>query len=223
MVYKYHQRGVGAVRLSSLGGQTWSRQKRRVKQMTKRVIKDLIKTHTLRSRPRGFVYGPNDGLYKALKGSFPYEETPDQKKAISSIVQDMEKEIPVDRLICGDVGFGKTEVALRAIIKAVSSNKKVFFLAPTTLLADQHYILSKERLGSLGVEVELLSRFKTKPEQKKILEKLAGGHIDLLVGTHRLLSPDVVAPSLRLLIVDEEQRSRWYTSSFVARRCCPKP
>ncbi len=206
MVYKYHQRGVGAVRLSSLGGQTWSRQKRRVKQMTKRVIKDLIKTHTLRSRPRGFVYGPNDGLYKALKGSFPYEETPDQKKAISSIVQDMEKEIPVDRLICGDVGFGKTEVALRAIIKAVSSNKKVFFLAPTTLLADQHYILSKERLGSLGVEVELLSRFKTKPEQKKILEKLAGGHIDLLVGTHRLLSPDVVAPSLRLLIVDEEQR-----------------
>ena len=206
MIYKYKQNGGGTVRLSTLGKSSWLRQKRHAKQMAKGVIKDLIKTQTLRSLPRGFVYGRNDELYRALEGSFPYKETPDQKKAILSVVQDMEKEIPVDRLICGDVGFGKTEVALRAIIKAVSSNKKVFFLAPTTLLADQNYILSKERLGPLGVEIELLSRFKTKPEQKKILERLANGFIDLVVGTHRLLSPDVVAPGLGLFIVDEEQR-----------------
>ncbi len=206
MIYKYQQSGEGSVRMSSLGKPGWLRQKRRAKQMAKGVIKDLIKNQVLRSLPRGFVYGHNDGLYKALKESFPYKETPDQKKAISSVVQDMEKEMPIDRLICGDVGYGKTEVALRAIIKAVSSNKTVFFLAPTTLLADQHYILSKERLGPLGVEIELLSRFKTKPEQNKILEKLSGGFIDLLVGTHRLLSPDVIVPRLGLLIIDEEQR-----------------
>jgi len=206
MIYKHQQSGGGSVRMSSLGKPGWLRQKRRAKQMAKSVIKDLIKTQTLRSLPRGFVYGHNDELYKTLKESFPYKETPDQKKAILSVVQDMEKEMPVDRLICGDVGYGKTEVALRAIIKSVSSNKTVFFLAPTTLLADQHYILSKERLGPLGVEIELLSRFKTKPEQKKILEKLANGFIDLLVGTHRLLSADVVVPRLGLLIVDEEQR-----------------
>ena len=206
MIYKYQQSGEGSVRMSSLGKPGWLRQKRRAKQMAKGVIKDLIKNQTLRSLPRGFVYGHNDELYKTLKESFPYKETPDQKKAISSVVQDMEKEMPIDRLICGDVGYGKTEVALRAIIKAVSSNKTVFFLAPTTLLADQHYILSKERLGPLGVEIELLSRFKTKPEQNKILEKLSGGFIDLLVGTHRLLSPDVIVPRLGLLIIDEEQR-----------------
>ena len=206
MIYKYQQAGGGHVRMSTLGKPSWLRQKRRAKQTAKSVIKDLIKTQTLRSLPRGFVYGHNDELYKTLRESFPYKETPDQKKAILSVVQDMEKEMPVDRLICGDVGYGKTEVALRAIIKSVSSNKTVFFLAPTTLLADQHYILSKERLGPLGVEIELLSRFKTKPEQKKILEKLSNGSIDLLVGTHRLLSADVVAPRLGLLIVDEEQR-----------------
>jgi len=206
MIYKYQHNGEGSVRMSTLGKSGWLRQKRRAKQMAKGVIKELIKTQTLRSLPRGFVYGHNDDLYKTLKESFPYKETPDQKNAILNVVQDMEKETPVDRLICGDVGYGKTEVALRAIIKSVSSNKTVLFLAPTTLLADQHYILSKERLGPLGVEIELLSRFKTKTEQKKIIEKLSNGFIDLLVGTHRLLSPDVIVPRLGLLIVDEEQR-----------------
>jgi len=206
MIYKYHQQRKNTIHLSTLGTSKWLQEKHRANQSAKEIIKDIINTQALRSKPRGFIYDYNDDLYDSLARSFPYKETPDQKKAILCVIQDMEKKIPMDRLICGDVGFGKTEIALRAIIKAVSSNKKVFFLAPTTLLADQHYILSKERLGPLGVEIELFSRFKTKAEQKIILEKIANGFVDLVVGTHRLLSPDIHAPGLSLLIVDEEQR-----------------
>ena len=141
-----------------------------------------------------------------LEASFSYEETLGQKAAINSVITDMENEFPVDRLICGDVGFGKTEVALRAALKAIISGKKVLFLTPTTILADQHYISTKGRLGALGVRVEMLSRFKTKKEQQEILERMFTGSADLVIGTHRLLSQDVNFPDLGLLIIDEEHR-----------------
>ena len=141
-----------------------------------------------------------------IKKSFPFKETRDQKKAIKDVFLDLERNQPMDRLICGDVGFGKTEVALRAIVRAVSSLRQVVLLCPTTVLSDQHYITAKERLEPLGVSVALLSRFQTKKEQLLVLRGLLSGSINFVVGTHRLLSDDVVVPSLGLLIIDEEHR-----------------
>lgn len=162
--------------------------------------------YSTNNRPRGFQYVPEDELYRALVASFPYEETSDQLEAIRTVTDDMESSTPMDRVICGDVGFGKTEVALRAAMKAISSGKKVLFLTPTTILADQHYISTRERLEPLGARVALLSRFRTKKEQQQILERMVTGDLDLIVGTHRLLSEDVQFPALGLLIIDEEHR-----------------
>ena len=206
LVFKYHNQEKRSASLSVLGSSKWKKQKQKAIQSSASTVRDLIKTHTARSNPRGFVYNKNDELYEQLVDSFPYKETSDQEKAINSTVSDMEKKLPMDRLICGGVGFGKTEVALRAIIKAVSTNKTVFFLSPTTILADQHFILAKERLGPIGVQIELFSRFKSKSDQKRILQEISCGALDLVIGTHRLLSPDVFAPSLGLLIIDEEHR-----------------
>ena len=143
---------------------------------------------------------------KEFEDSFPFEETPDQLKAIAEIKADMEKPVPMERLLCGDVGYGKTEVAIRAAFKAVMDGKQVAVLAPTTVLAQQHLLTFSQRMGSFGVRVEMLSRFRTPKQQKEIMEKVAEGKIDVLIGTHRILNPDVEFHDLGLLIIDEEQR-----------------
>ena len=192
--------------LSTLNRPKWNRQKQTAKDSAKTIVKDLVNLYSSRNRKRRFKYNNNNGFMRELETSFPYEETPGQKSAIEAVESDMEKEFPVDRLICGDVGFGKTEVALRAALKAIVSGKKVLFLTPTTILADQHFISTTGRLGPLGVQVELLSRFKTKKQQQEVLEKMLTGKVDLVIGTHRLLSQDVNFPDLGLLIIDEEHR-----------------
>ena len=192
--------------LSTLNSPKWKRQKQTAKDSAKTVVQDLVNLYSSRNIKRGFKYNINNGFMQELEASFPYEETPGQKAAIDAVFSDMEKEFPVDRLICGDVGFGKTEVALRAALKAIVSGKKVLFLTPTTILADQHFMSTMERLDPLGVQVDLLSRFKTKKQQQEILEKMLTGKTDLVIGTHRLLSQDVNFPDLGLLIIDEEHR-----------------
>lgn len=192
--------------LSTLNSPKWKRQKQIAKDSAKTIVRDLVKLYSSRNRKRGFKYNINNGFMRELEASFPYEETPGQKSAIEAVNSDMEKDFPVDRLICGDVGFGKTEVALRSLLKAIVSGKKVLFLTPTTILADQHFITTRGRLEPLGVQVELLSRFKTKKQQQEILEKMLTGKTDLVIGTHRLLSQDVLFPDLGLLIIDEEHR-----------------
>ena len=192
--------------LSMLNGSKWKKQKQIAKDSAKTVVQELVNLYRSRNIERGFKYNINNGFMRELEASFPYEETPGQKAAIDAVMADMENEFPVDRLVCGDVGFGKTEVALRAALKAIVSGKKVLFLTPTTILADQHYISTRGRLEPLGIQVELLSRFKTKKQQREILEKMLTGNADLTIGTHRLLSQDVKFPDLGLLIIDEEHR-----------------
>ena len=192
--------------LSTLNGPKWKRQIKLAKDSAKAVVQDLIKLYASRNRKRGFTYNKNDSFMQELKSSFQFDETPGQAAAIEAVTNDMEKDSPVDRLVCGDVGFGKTEVALRAALKSIVSGKKVLLLTPTTILADQHFISTKARFEPLGIGVELLSRFKTKKQQQEILEKMLTGSIDLVIGTHRLLSQDVKFPDLGLLIIDEEHR-----------------
>ena len=192
--------------VSSLGSKTWGQELRKARKAVRVVAKELIELYAKKQNPRPFSYSADKELESALASSFPFTETPDQREAINDVLSDMLKPSPMDRLVCGDVGFGKTEVALRAIMRAVISKKTCMFLCPTTILADQHYITCKERLEPLGVYVALLSRFKTRKEQLDILKKASAGKVDLLIGTHRLLSPDVIISSLGLLIVDEEHR-----------------
>jgi transcription-repair coupling factor (superfamily II helicase) len=192
--------------LSSLRSSRWNIQVRRARQSAREIVKDLVLLYSARSKKRGFQYDKNDRFYDALVASFPYAETPDQQSATETVVQDMEGSFPMDRLICGDVGFGKTEVALRAAVKAIASGKKVLFLTPTTILADQHYISTYSRFNDLGLRVELLSRFKTRKEQRSIIEQMEKGFVDIVIGTHRLLQDDVQFPDLGLLIIDEEHR-----------------
>ncbi len=205
-VHKYISAGESNPKLSQLGTSHWERQKLKTRNSAAAIVKELIDLYAQRSQPRGFTYQPDQELVDELKASFPYEETPDQTLAIQNSLGDFEKITPMDRLICGDVGFGKTEVALRAAISVISSGYKVAFLAPTTILADQHYLTSKNRLNPIAVRVKMLSRFRSPKEQKQIVADLASGKIDLIVGTHRLLSSDVKIPRLGLLVVDEEHR-----------------
>ena len=205
-VHKYIGSGGGPPPLSKLGSGAWERQKMLTKKSVSSVVDSLISLYSSRPSSRGFLYSNDLDLMVKLEETFPHKETEDQLAAISDVYRDMEKPKPMDRLICGDVGFGKTEVALRAAMRAVISGKMVFFLSPTTVLSDQHYITCLNRLGAVGVVVDLLSRFKTKVEQAKVLRRVYGGQVDVLVGTHRLLSKDVPTNSLGLLIVDEEHR-----------------
>ena len=195
-----------SVRLSSLGAGSWKRKKDKIKKHARSIAKDLLKTHALRQSPRGFVYQKKGDFYRAVCDSFPFQETVGQGAALCDIDSDMEKDLPMDRMVCGDVGYGKTEIALRAAIRAVESGRVVFVMAPTTVLANQHYISFGRRLSPLGVVVELLSRFRTKREQTKIIGALAGGKVDVLVGTHRLISDDVYTETLGLIVIDEEHR-----------------
>jgi len=205
-VHKYIGLGGSKPALAALGSSKWERQKAATRRAAAEIVDDLVILYKARNSPRGFSYTADNELLEALADSFPFEETQDQAEAIAAVLKDMDEDRPLDRLVYGDVGFGKTEVALRGIMKAVSSGKTAFFLTPTTILADQHFITCKNRLEPLGVRVELLSRFRTKKEQTAILERLYTNQLDLLIGTHRLLSKDVSTTNLGLLIIDEEHR-----------------
>ena len=192
--------------LSKLGSVDWKRTMAKVKAETKKIAKELLNLYAKRAKAKGFAYGEDTKEQKKFEESFPYTETPGQIKAIQDIKADMEDPHPMDRLVCGDVGFGKTEVALRAAFKSVESGKQVAFVAPITILADQHYRTLIKRMGEHNVRIEMLSRFRSKAEQKEILEKLRKGDLDIVVGTHRLFQEDVEFFKLGLVIVDEEQR-----------------
>jgi transcription-repair coupling factor (superfamily II helicase) len=196
----------GAPTLSKLGGTSWEKLKKRTKKAIQDMAKELIQLYAERKAKPGFVFSSDSPWQKELEASFIYEETPDQLSAIEAIKKDMEKEIPADRLICGDVGYGKTEVAIRAAFKSAVDGKQVAVLVPTTILAQQHYATFCERLREYPVKIEMLSRFKSRGEQKKIVEDLKGGKVDVVIGTHRLLSNDIEFKDLGLVIIDEEQR-----------------
>lgn len=192
--------------INKLGGSEWAKTKRKVQSKVEDIADDLIELYAKRESEKGFAFSPDDDLQRQFDDAFPYPETPDQLRSIKEIKEDMEKPKPMDRLLVGDVGFGKTEVALRAAFKAIQDNKQVAFLVPTTILAQQHYETIQDRFKDFPVNTAMLSRFQTPAESKEIIEGLEDGKIDLVVGTHRLLSKDVHFKDLGLLIVDEEQR-----------------
>jgi len=196
----------GKPALDRLGGEWWVQRKARVRQAVIEVAQELLDLYARRQVARGHAFAPDSDWQRELEDSFPYVETPDQKRALEEIKRDMERPRPMDRLLCGDVGYGKTELALRAAFKAVMDGKQVAMLVPTTILAQQHYETFRERLAAFPVKVEMLSRFRSPREQENILRALAEGRIDILIGTHRLLQPDVQFKDLGLVIIDEEQR-----------------
>lgn len=193
-------------KLNKLGGTEWAKTKQKVRKKVKDIADKLIKLYAAREKAKGFQYSPDTDLMVDFEMDFPYTETPDQLKAIDDIKRDMESTMPMDRLLCGDVGYGKTEVALRAAFKAVLDNKQVAYLAPTTVLSRQHFHTFRERLQKHGIRVELLNRFVTKSNQRRIISELARGSVDVVIGTHRLLSKDMLFNDLGMLIIDEEQR-----------------
>jgi len=193
-------------KLTRLGSNDWDKIKQKTKNKVKDIARDLILLYAKRKSQKGHKFSPDTHWQKELEASFMYEDTPDQIRATEEVKIDMESEHPMDRLICGDVGFGKTEVAVRAAFKAVLDNKQVAVLVPTTILAVQHFNTFRDRLSPFAVEVEFLTRLKTKKEQERILTLLQSGKIDIIIGTHRLLSSDVKFKDLGLLIIDEEQR-----------------
>lgn len=193
-------------RLTRLNTSDWSRALTKARKATKKLAFDLVDVYTRRAATQGYRYGEDTLAQREMEESFPYQETPDQLAAIADIKADMQSPHPMDRLVCGDVGFGKTEVALRAAFKATQDNKQVMVLCPTTILAQQHYSTFSERFAPFNVRVEVLSRFRTPAQQKQALEDFANGKVAVLVGTHRLLSRDVNPHDLGLVIIDEEQR-----------------
>lgn len=196
----------GKPALDHLGGQAWNETKTRVKEAVQRVAEDLLDLYARRQVVEGYAFAPDSQWQKELEDSFPYVETEDQKRAIIDIKRDMERARPMDRLLCGDVGYGKTEVALRAAFKAVMSGRQAAILVPTTVLAQQHFETFSQRLAAYPVKVEMLSRFRTPKAQTEILLQLALGEVDIVIGTHRLISADVQFKDLGLVVIDEEQR-----------------
>jgi len=192
--------------ITRLGSARWEQVKSRVKEDVERVAQDLLELYARREVAEGFAFSPDTPWQRELEASFPYVETEDQLRVLEAVKGDMEQPKPMDRLICGDVGYGKTEIAVRAAFKAVMDGKQVAVLVPTTVLAQQHFDTFAERMSAFPVNIRMLSRFRTSKEQKDILYGLAGGKVDIVIGTHRLLSPDVVFNDLGLLVVDEEQR-----------------
>ena len=206
LIQKYHGAGGRAPVLDRMGGQTWARTRAKVKARLLDMADELVKLYAERKKAGGFAFSPDSNWQREFEESFEFTETPDQIQSIRDIKKDMESDRPMDRLVCGDVGFGKTEVAMRAAFKALGDGKQVAVLAPTTVLAFQHYETFLQRFASFPIEIEMLTRFRTRQQQKEILERLAAGKVDMVVGTHRLLSKDVVFSDLGLLVVDEEQR-----------------
>ncbi|MEK7828614.1 MAG: transcription-repair coupling factor, partial [Deltaproteobacteria bacterium] len=192
--------------IDKLGSTRWEKTKGRVKKIAEEMAKGLLELYAARKVVEGFSFSGGDRLFSEFEASFEYDETPDQLSAIEDVLKDMEEPRPMDRLICGDVGYGKTEVAMRAAFKAVMDNRQVAVLVPTTLLAQQHYLTFKNRFAAYPVTIEVLSRFRSPKEQKYILKRLANGEVDIIIGTHRLLQKDVVVKDLGLIIVDEEHR-----------------
>jgi transcription-repair coupling factor (superfamily II helicase) len=192
--------------LNKLSGQAWEKTKAKVKKSIKKLAFDLLKLYADRAQKQGFAFPPDTPWQQELEESFRYQPTPDQLKSTQDVKRDMESDRPMDRLVCGDVGFGKTEVAIRAIFKAVTANKQVIFLAPTTILTQQHYHTLKERFAPYPVNVGLLNRFRTTEERKDILARLKTGELDIVVGTHQLLNKELKFKDLGLLVIDEEQR-----------------
>src|SRR5258708_10831475 len=207
-VTRYIGMGDSVPALSKLGTSEWTRAKSKVKEDVQDIARDLLRLYSAREASEGHAFPPDSEQpwLQELEDAFPYEETPDQTQAIEEVKADMERPRPMDRLVCGDVGYGKTEVALRAAFKAVLDQRQVAILVPTTVLALQHFNTFKERLKAYPVRVELLSRFRSEKEQKQLLEDLALGKVDIVIGTHRLLQKDVVFLNLGLLVIDEEQR-----------------
>ena len=207
LLYKYGGKSDDVkVKLNRLGTQEWSRTKGKVKESTDKLAKELIALYAKREEEVGYQFSEDTPWQREFEDTFTYSETADQLRSIVEVKADMEKKTPMDRLLCGDVGFGKTEVALRAAFKAVCDSKQVVYLCPTTILAMQHYETFKSRMADFPVNVEMLSRFRTQKEQTEIIKKLKDGRIDIIIGTHRLLSDDVKFKDLGLLIIDEEQR-----------------
>jgi transcription-repair coupling factor (superfamily II helicase) len=192
--------------LTRLGSAEWNTITHKVKKETEIIAKELLALYAQRKSASGFAFKHDNQAQRRFEETFPYEETPGQMKAIVDVKQDMEKEIPMDRLVCGDVGFGKTEVAMRAAFKAVQNKRQVALISPITILADQHFRSFKKRMEEFDVRIEMLSRFKSASEQKKIVKALERGEVDIVIGTHRLLQPDVQFKNLGLIIIDEEQR-----------------
>lgn len=193
-------------KLYKLGSKLWKSIKERVKDGVNKVALELLELQAKRSAVEGFKYSPDKEWQTQFENEFPYKETPDQERSSVEVKRDMESPKPMDRLLCGDVGYGKTEVALRAAFKAVMDNKQVAILVPTTILAEQHYNTFSTRMKNYPVRVEMLSRFKTKAEQENIIKGIAEGTVDVVIGTHRLVSGDIKFKDLGLLVIDEEQR-----------------
>jgi transcription-repair coupling factor (superfamily II helicase) len=206
LIQKYSGIEGVAPRLDKLGGTSWNKTKARVKKGLRDMADELLKLYALRQLARAPELPPDSDLQRQFEASFAYEETPDQLDAIAAIKQDLEREQPMDRLLCGDVGYGKTEVAMRAAFKTVDSGYQVAVLAPTTILADQHLETFRRRFEGFPVSIEMISRFRSPAEVRAIRDRLAAGKLDILIGTHRLLSKDIEMPALGLMIVDEEQR-----------------
>lgn len=208
LISKYIGSGQNSERtkLNKLGGSEWAKAKNKAKSAAKDLAAGLIKLYAERERQKGYAFPRDDAWQSEFESSFPYEETDDQLRCIEEIKADMESERPMDRLLCGDVGFGKTEVALRAVMKCVLAGKQAAILVPTTVLARQHFLTAQSRFAGYPVKIELISRYKTAGEQKKILDKLQTGMIDIIIGTHKLFNKNIKFKDLGLLVIDEEQR-----------------
>src|SRR5271163_686267 len=206
LIQKYRSSEGAKPSLNHLGTAAWAKTKARVRKAMKDMTDELLKLYAERRAAKGFAFSPDNQWMREFEDAFEFTETEDQDLAIADIRRDMEKPTPMDRLLCGDVGYGKTEIAMRAAFKAVNDNKQVAVLAPTTVLAFQHFETFKQRFAAFPVRIEMLSRFRSAAEQKKILADLEAGKVDVVIGTHRLLSKDVKFQDLGLLVVDEEQR-----------------
>ncbi len=206
LISKYSTNDNLEPKINKLGGNEWNKTKLKVKQKLENIAGELLKLYALRESSKGFSFRKDDQDQIDFENSFIYEDTVDQRKVTEEIKKDMEKEKPMDRLLCGDVGYGKTEIAFRAMFKAVMSNKQVAYLCPTTILSNQHYTNALERFKEYAVNIACLNRFVSQKETKKIIEGLKTGKIDIVIGTHRLLSDDIIFKDLGLLVVDEEQR-----------------
>src|ERR1700690_2868318 len=207
LIQKYRSTDTGpAPPLNKLGTQAWQKTKAKVKKAMADMAGELLKLYAQRKAAEGTPFSPDTNMQHEFEDAFDFNETDDQLTAIADIKRDMESTQPMDRLLCGDVGYGKTEVAMRAAFKAVQDGKQVAVLTPTTVLAFQHYETFKKRFSQFPINVEMISRFRTPKEQKVIVEKIETGKVDILIGTHRILSKDIKFQDLGLLIVDEEQR-----------------
>jgi transcription-repair coupling factor (superfamily II helicase) len=205
-ISRYIGSGEQGPALSRLGTQEWNRAKQKVKEEVEEIAQDLLELYAKRQIVPGHAFAPDTVWQRELEASFPYVETPDQIKVQEEVKEDMSQPRPMDRLVVGDVGYGKTEIAIRAAFKAVMDNKQVAVLVPTTVLAEQHYLTFKQRMGAFPIKIDVLSRFRSPREQKSVIEGISNGSIDICIGTHRLLQKDVIFKDLGLIIVDEEQR-----------------